>query len=220
MPASSEVSMHDDCRLLLDRVTRSLSDEFFSCAIDRPLDAAADSFEPDVHATEAPKAFGREIARFVQHLLAVGVKPPRHVSEASAFWMAARLLAVSYGRGEVSGYDVALADVMADGAAAFSDVLLSILDSMKREKRAEYSRWIMHQAIESLDWEVRCRLVVTIRSVNMDVLPEQLTRLPADSLVHALGILIKAVVEARDKSERFLAERRPSSRNNHPSLPL
>jgi hypothetical protein len=212
--------MHDDCKSLLDRVTCSLSDEFLSFAIDRPLDAATDSFEPDMHAAEAPKAFGREVARFVQHLLASGIKPPRHVSEASAFWMATRLLAASHGRGEVSGYDAALADVMADGGSALGDVLLCILDSMKREKRAEYSRWIMYQTVESLDWRDRCRLVEAIRSVNMDVLPEQLTRLPADSLVHALSILIRAVVEARDKSDRFLVERRPPSRNNHPSLPL
>lgn len=205
--------MNGDSTRILAHLYRVLSSDSLAAHVDKRLDAAAGSFVTNPAATSDARRLNCELARFIQHLMACGVTPPMRIGTAAAFCDAERLLTVGYVSTAGRGYDAAFADVMAGGAPALNDVLQSIVESMKRRRREEQAKWIVWRTVDMLDWSAQVRLVETLREVNSDILPDNLMRLPASCLVHALRTLIDTTLQARGGPVRFLSERRPFPRN-------
>ena len=224
-----------DASNLLEHLAESLSSVAMSLAVDKRLDAAADSFEPNPTAASNPLTFRRELARFVQHLASSGLVPAKRLTESAAFGEATDLLAAVY----FTNGDIALEEAEADvrggkpdalhrllmralggemesrtvaitgGVEALHRVLTAILEEAKRRRRSEYCEWIITRTIGPLDWNQLCRLADGIRTVYGEALPNNMAHWPAGRLAIHLRSLLNVHLGAIQDEGQFM--RRPRS---------
>ncbi len=186
-------------RQCLGRILGRLDSSVLSQAIDEPIDRAREAFHTTIQPPLDRETFDRLIAEFVRYLRRTGCRLRRDSSQASCWSDATRLLDSLGGSRGATGYELALLDVLHDACACMEDILVLLADAIKSVERSEYRAWVYATEIDSLDWDVKCRLVEVVMDLNGGELRGSLRGCNLDHLPHHLEALLETVMETESR---------------------
>jgi len=181
---------------VLEELFARLSEERLQQEIDGPINKAWQEFSLPQAAPADANALHDVLVRFVQHMNASAPRLPRRTSAAAALGEAISLLEQHYGQRGSQGYHGALLDAMVAGVTGVEDLLECLAGAMKLMARQAYRQWVYVDAIDPLDWQLKCEVAASYVAWATDCLPPGLLDCKPERLADLIPDLIDAYMEA------------------------
>lgn len=159
---------------ILEKIFGLLAEETLIRKVDEPLDRALQEFQLDVTLPITHSEFNRVIAAFIHCLNEKGIRLPRSLSYQDALAEAVFILNRYYDNDAAQDYDGALLDAVGKSMEGLEMVLAQLAEAVKTQERMKYIDWVFACHIDSLDWEVRQKLVISYQKQHEEFLSNDL----------------------------------------------
>jgi hypothetical protein len=176
---------------ILDRVTDLLDEGRIAQHIDERIDKALDEFDCPTDSGYSHPQFTETVARFLTHVHEVALPGSRKLTASQARDEALALLSHAYDGAFAGGYHGAILDAADASSPGLELVLARMAESIKRQRRQQYSRWLRVRYIDSVDWPTKCAMAAVLLARCQEFLPPELRQCPPEQVAEEVYDLLE-----------------------------
>lgn len=172
-----------------------------------PLEKAAGSYNAGPRTGSdpiQPEDIRREAGRFLQHLYAHGVTPPRRISAIQAEAEALALLESGYQGMGGRGLDAAIEDALSMPEEGMDIIHSALLEAVKQRSRQAYIQYLFHLFCDPTDWPLQIAMTQAFLEMAADCLPEAVAHGPAARFARQLPQLILNYIDAQSELHHLI----------------
>lgn len=190
---------------ILDRVAGLLDDRLIAQCIDAPIDKAFDEFNCPEEDGYSQQRFLETAARFIAHVHEKALPGGRKPTASQARDEAVALLSQAYEGTYAGGYQGAILDAADESGPGTELVLARMAESIKRQRRHMYARWLKERHIGSADWSTKCAMAVILLERCHESLPPELRQCTPEQLAEDVFDLLELHLTTSSRLEPILA---------------
>jgi hypothetical protein len=187
---------------LLDRLLAELSHENLAHKIGFPMDEARLSYLTDKVTVKDGHEFDETVTAFYAHIYRYLESPTGHLSRSALSTKAIEVVEEAFEH--KGGYTAALAEAKYGVNGGVRLVFDTMTEHLKKEKKGKYILMIFKVMVDSLDWDLKMRLMKVFLDRIRPVLPADLKDIPADQVAKHWEEIIRCYADSLDKVSDLL----------------
>lgn len=168
----------DQATQIIQKVFQLLDEERIQKQIDEPIEQAVKQFQFHSETPPTRQEFHRILGDFVRRLYEFGLPLRQTLSASQALNEAVAILQHGYVSQSAQGYEAALLDCKYPHQNGIEFVLRQMAEAVKAGERQKYFNWIFARYIDTLDWQMKCRIAEMLLQRGKDFLPPELLHCP------------------------------------------
>jgi hypothetical protein len=187
-----------DAKKITLHILRVLSVRLDTKQISNAFDKALERYLEQNREPKNHTEFNQEIARCIQIIYRIGVKPGQSLSAQEAMAKAIDLLDRYCNNHGSRGYEAAYLDVVYSGEASIGDVCYQLFQMIKEHEIRKYQNYVYSTTINPLDWQLHLDITKGIIELFGEYLPPLIVESPPERFSGFYKDLIDMVLSSQD----------------------